>query len=396
MATILPEGMSSFYDNNGNPLSGGTIDFYIPNTTTRKDTYKDSGQTIVNSNPIVLDSAGRAVIYGTGSYREVLKDSSGNLIFDVVTSEAVVSSLSAGGTSTGTEDAQVVSAGVFSFLDGQTIVFTAGFTNTGAMTIQVGSATPVALLKNSAGGPVNLAAGDIVAGNIYLIAYSLSNGNFQLLQSIPPVITIASQAEAEAGTNNTNMMTPLRTAQALTYQLPAAAVAASLVTTTDLQNAQALFHVREEQSNGVSSSGGGISVSTWSTRVLNTVVTAGISGASLASNAIILPAGTYYIDATSPVGITGTSTIALYCRLSIYNTTAASTIISGSSSYGFDNSGISGAVAFCRGEFTLAATSSLYLRVFVTKSGSPSLNSGRPSNSGLNEVYSEALIWQRA
>lgn len=219
MATILPIGKTQFLDANGDPLAGGTIDFYIPNTSTRKDTYQDSDQTVVNSNPVVLDAAGRAVVYGSGSYRQVLKDAAGNQIFDVLTAETVVSSLSAGGTSTGSANAQVVSAGVFSFLDGQTIVFTAGYTNTGAMTLQVGSASAIAVVKNSSSGPVDLAAGDITAGNAYLVSYSATNGNFQLLQSIPPVITIASQAEAEAGTNNTDMMTPLRAAQAISYQI---------------------------------------------------------------------------------------------------------------------------------------------------------------------------------
>ena len=394
MATILPEGMSAFFDNNGNPLSGGTIDFYTPNTTTRKDTYKDSDQTIVNSNPVVLDSAGRAIIYGTGSYRQVLKDSSGNLIFDVITSEAVVSSLSAGGTSTGTADAQIVSPGVFSFLDGQTIVFTAGFTNTGSMTIQVGSATPVALLKNSASGPVNLATNDIVAGNIYLIAYSLSNGNFQLLQSIPPVITIASQAEAEAGTNNTNMMTPLRTAQALTAQLPTAATAAGLATTTDLQNAQALIHVREEQSSG--SGAGNAAITTYQTRVLNTIVTNTISGATLSSNAVTLPAGTYDACATAPLGLAGSSTETQITRIRLRDVTASATLILGPSSSGYGGSNAGAPTATLQGRFTLAAEHAVRIEQFVRVSGSSIAQLGDAISSGENEVYSELLIYQRA
>lgn len=216
MATILPLAETQFTDALGVPLAGGSVYFYTPSTTTPKATYQDAAQTISNSNPVVLDSAGRAIIFGSGAYRQVVYDANGNLIWDQTTSEAAVGSASFGGTSTGSANAQIVSAGTFSGADGSTINFTAGFTNTGAMTIQVGPAgSPIAVLKNGPTGPVNLAAGDIAAGNIYSISYSVVLGTFQLLQSIPPIITIASEAQAEAGTDNTTVMTPLRTNQAI-------------------------------------------------------------------------------------------------------------------------------------------------------------------------------------
>jgi hypothetical protein len=216
MATILPLAETQFNDALGVPLAGGSVYFYTPSTTTPKDTFQDALQTIPNSNPVILDSAGRAIILGSGSYRQVVYDANGNLIWDQTTSEAVVGSTSFGGTSTGSANAQVVAAGTFSGADGSTINFTAGFTNTGSMTIQVGAGgAPIAVLKNGPTGPVNLAAGDIAAGNIYSISYSVALGTFQLLQSIPPVITIASQAQAQAGTDNTTVMTPLRTNQAI-------------------------------------------------------------------------------------------------------------------------------------------------------------------------------------
>lgn len=216
MATILPEAKTQFTDALGVPLAGGSVYFYTPNTTTPKDTYQDANQVVTNSNPVILDSAGRAIIFGSGAYRQVVYDALGNLIWDQTTSESVVGQTSFGGTSTGSANAQVVSAGTFSGADGSVINFTAGFTNTGAMTVAVGSGgSPIAVLKNGPTGPVNLVAGDIAAGNIYSIAYSVSLGTFQLLQSIPPVITIASQAQAEAGTDNTTIMTPLRANQAI-------------------------------------------------------------------------------------------------------------------------------------------------------------------------------------
>ena len=216
MATILPLAETQFNDALGVPIAGGSVYFYMPNTTTPKDTYQDANQVVANSNPVILDSAGRAIIFGSGAYRQVVRDALGNLIWDQTTSESVVGQTSFGGTSTGSANAQIVSAGTFSGADGSVINFTAGFTNSGAMTVQVGPAgAPIAVLKNGPTGPVNLASGDIAAGNIYSISYSVALGTFQLLQSIPPIITIASQAEAIAGTNNTNVMTPLRTNQAM-------------------------------------------------------------------------------------------------------------------------------------------------------------------------------------
>ena len=71
---IIPNGKATYLDQNGKPLTSGTVDFYNPNTTTRKTTYQDIDGTTPNTNPVVLDAAGRAIIWGTGSYRQVVKD----------------------------------------------------------------------------------------------------------------------------------------------------------------------------------------------------------------------------------------------------------------------------------------------------------------------------------
>lgn len=85
-AGLLPPAVSQFFDNNGNPLTSGTVTTYIPNTTTLKTTWQDASELIANTNPIVLNAAGRAVIYGDGNYRQIVRDRNGNLIWDAVTS----------------------------------------------------------------------------------------------------------------------------------------------------------------------------------------------------------------------------------------------------------------------------------------------------------------------
>lgn len=85
MAGLLPNGKQTFVDQNGQPIAGGTVNFYVPGGTTPKTTWVDSGEAVANANPVVLDAAGRAVIYGSGQYRELVKDQYGNIIWDQLT-----------------------------------------------------------------------------------------------------------------------------------------------------------------------------------------------------------------------------------------------------------------------------------------------------------------------
>jgi hypothetical protein len=84
---LLPNGKQSFFDNNGAPLAGGEVTFYIPGTTTFKDTWQDKDKNALNTNPIILDAGGRAVIWGEGLYRQIVRDSLGNLIWDQLVGE---------------------------------------------------------------------------------------------------------------------------------------------------------------------------------------------------------------------------------------------------------------------------------------------------------------------
>ncbi len=102
-AALLPQGKIQFLDNNGNPLTSGKVYFYIPSTTTTKTTWQDSGKTIANANPVVLDAGGRAIIYGDGTYRQQVRDRNNNLIYDVLTASA-----GTGGGTTGTGDGDLV------------------------------------------------------------------------------------------------------------------------------------------------------------------------------------------------------------------------------------------------------------------------------------------------
>ena len=82
-ASLIPNGQQQFADANGVPYAGGSVCFYVPGTTTPSLTYQDPGLTVPNTSPCVtLNSAGRAIIWGSGEYRQILYNSSGTLIWD--------------------------------------------------------------------------------------------------------------------------------------------------------------------------------------------------------------------------------------------------------------------------------------------------------------------------
>jgi hypothetical protein len=72
-----------FLDDDGNPCGGCSLFSYAAGTTTPQDTYSNSGLTVANTNPIVLNSAGRATIYASRdvSFKLVLKDANGATVW---------------------------------------------------------------------------------------------------------------------------------------------------------------------------------------------------------------------------------------------------------------------------------------------------------------------------
>jgi len=186
--TLLPPGMQVFLDNNGLPLSSACVYFYIPNTTSPKDTYTSADQTTPNTNPVQLDAAGRAVIYGTGVYRQVVKASpcgvSGVTIWDQLTASTDSSVTIFAGASAGTPNAITVVAPEFTGADGQVINYISTNTNTGPATLNASGFGAVQIVRDSATGPGALTGGELVATNAVSVIYDATAGTFHILSPI--------------------------------------------------------------------------------------------------------------------------------------------------------------------------------------------------------------------
>jgi hypothetical protein len=102
---------TQFFDNNGNPLTGGKIQSFQAGTTTPLATYTSSSGSVAHTNPIILDSAGRVPSGGeiwneyTYLYKFVLSNANNVVIatFDNVGGSFNTSPIVANFTGTGVQ-----------------------------------------------------------------------------------------------------------------------------------------------------------------------------------------------------------------------------------------------------------------------------------------------------
>lgn len=84
MAARLPSPFPHWVNSAGAPYAGGFLYFYLSGTDTPLDSYSDATLSTLNTNPVVLNSAGRpsvAIFLKNQLYKVVLKDSAGNEIW---------------------------------------------------------------------------------------------------------------------------------------------------------------------------------------------------------------------------------------------------------------------------------------------------------------------------
>jgi hypothetical protein len=149
----------------------------------------------------------------------------------------------------------------------------------------------------------------------------------------------------------------------------------------DFLETNEVIHVRDEKATGTH---GGSSSSGDNIRTLNTVVTNTLSGASLSSNQITLPAGTYLIDAW------GIAMRSNQTRAILYNVTDAAVELLGSVEYS-GQSDTTALPALVRGQFTITSEKDFELRQYFNNA-TASIGFGNRSNDGRTEVYSDVYI----
>jgi hypothetical protein len=149
-------------------------------------------------------------------------------------------------------------------------------------------------------------------------------------------------------------------------------------------NSADFLHIRDEKAAGTQ--GGTFTNGAWRTRDLNTVKTNTITSASLASNQITLPAGTYFIQGHAPsMRVEGNIT-------RIYNITDSSQVSLGQNNHSGGVSGQSG-ISTVSCIVTITATKVFELQHY-SQTTTATLGFGVRNETGQGEVYSEILIWK--
>lgn len=229
--SLLPNGQQTFVDANGAPLAGGKVYFYVPNTTTAKFTYQDPAETTPNTNPVVLNAAGRAVVWGSGQYREVVYDQFGDLIWDQLTTGTDMSQIAAFGAAMNITAASTTDLGTI--VSHNVIVTGAGSITSFGTSASLSA--PVYLLRFTNGitlvnnfptlnlpGQANIttAASDAAlaeyagSGQWIVIGYWPSNGQALVPQTIPAVLS-----HKQVFTSSGTFTTPAGSTTATVYKV---------------------------------------------------------------------------------------------------------------------------------------------------------------------------------
>lgn len=153
------------------------------------------------------------------------------------------------------------------------------------------------------------------------------------------------------------------------------------------------LHLRYQVSSGTDG-GSGPSVTGWTTRPLNTVVTNNIPGSSLVSNQITLPAGTYIVKGKS-IGAYNAGGWSKNMRIrDVTNNITKS--VGFNTQVGIVLESI-GNTSFIVGKFTLTGTPLIEVQHWIKSPATPaSTDWGKAISTGEDEIYADIMIWKIA
>lgn len=228
--------------------------------------------------------------------------------------------------------------------------FNAAATPTAAVTLQVGSLGALNVYYSDGATQIN--AGAFIEGQFVIVVYLSSlnggSGGFSFVNGA----LLSALLDLQIG----NTQGSILYRDATEWKALAPGTSGEVLSTQGSganpvwSSALAPFYMQVQYQLPQGNNGAAVSGSTWTARVFNTVIVNTISGASLSSNQITLPAGTYNMDCSVSVE-SGAET-----RLRLYNTTNSTALFYGCSA----NIGSSqGCVIPLQGQFTLSAQSVL-------------------------------------
>lgn len=386
MATRVLLPREQVFSNIGIVGAGYRLFFYETGTTTKKDTYSDDGLTIPNSNPVVADSAGRfgdIWISDSSMYKCVLApagndDPATNPIWtadpinlndsSIITIDPLPTAYWGATTGTSTSyllDIPNLLVPIELYTDKQCFFVDFHIACGATPTLNINNLGALDLKKYLLDGTKTpLEAGDIQNGRYLVVndGIDLVISTLALIrgssETVAGIAEVATQVEVDDATDDSKFVTPLKLKVNKGYY----------------------FHAQDEKPSGTTS---GVSLSGVNIRVLNTVVTNTISGASLATNQFTLPAGTYIIDATAPCY--GANANKAY----LYNITDATNSLLGTSNV---NAAAVGVVSFSRvlGSLTIASSKTFELRHWIQTAIANGL--GNPATTGQTEIYASVFI----
>jgi len=147
------------------------------------------------------------------------------------------------------------------------------------------------------------------------------------------------------------------------------------------------------QDQKVAGTNGGTAIAnTWTARALNAIQTNSITGASLASNTVTLPAGTYHAHASAPFFHLERA------KIRLRNVTDNTTAVVGSCAYSNIDQDSDVSSSILDGVFTIASNKNFQIQYFTSTNGEG--NAGAlglaTTGSGEIEVYAQVRFWKLA
>lgn len=357
---LSPIGNAQIIDANGDPMVGGTISTFLAGTSTTATTYTDdtggtSQGVVMTLNSLGYPENGPVWMLGGVPLKFIIKNASG-------VTQSTFDDISGIGDTATTQDEWTLYGAAPTYISATSFSVVGDQTNTFQVLRKLKS-------TNSGGTTFSTIATSAFAAGVTTVTVTNTSGTLDSGMS----------AVSYGLLSATNPSVP----ESATGKLLRVAADAAAGRTALSAMPTACMIVQDQKASGTA--GGGSSAGT-NTRVLNTTSVNTITGASLASNQITLPAGTFDIDAFAPCYLGD------YHKLSLYNVTDTATSIIGNQLLA---TSVVENTAQLTGRITIAGAKVFELRHYI-QTAKATNGLGNAATMGLVEVYASVRVSQVA